>query len=96
VEGQQLPWLLNAMFTIAMAAARPPPIAMTLFHNTHATFPFIFKKEFPPPGPIHGGASHCCFIQLHFTSHVMKILKNQMKTHMGVVKVITWLLGEEQ
>jgi hypothetical protein len=34
---------------------------MTPFHNTHATFPFIFKKEFPPPRPIHGGASHASF-----------------------------------
>jgi hypothetical protein len=30
------------LFTIAMAAAGPPSIAITPFHNTHATFPFIF------------------------------------------------------
>jgi hypothetical protein len=49
VEGEQLPWLLNAMFTIAMAAAGPPPIAMTSFHNTNGPFILYLKKNSHPP-----------------------------------------------
>ncbi len=54
--------------------------------------PFLLylKKNSHPQDP-----SMVVQAMLHLTSHVMKILKNQIKTHMGVVKVITWLVGEE-